>query len=119
MSDQDVQRERSRERDYSHPPTEPTAALALSAYAGKYANDYFGPIELVERDGQLVLRLGPKPLEFSLQHWDRDTFIYQPTGEMAGGPSGVCFSVAPDVHADRVLVENLDANGQGAFSRAK
>jgi CubicO group peptidase (beta-lactamase class C family) len=119
MSDQDVQRERARERDYSHPPTEPTAALALSAYAGKYANDYFDTIELVESDGKLVMRLGPKPLEFSLQHWDRDTFIYQPTGEMAGGPSGVCFSVAPDGQADRVLVENLDANGQGAFSRAK
>jgi CubicO group peptidase (beta-lactamase class C family) len=119
MSDQDVQRERARERDYSHPPTEPTAALALSAYAGKYANDYFDTIELVESDGKLVMRLGPKPLEFSLQHWDRDTFIYQPTGEMAGGPSGVCFSVAPDGQADRVLVENLDAHGQGAFSRAK
>jgi CubicO group peptidase (beta-lactamase class C family) len=119
MSDQDVQRERARERDYSHPPTEPTPPLALSAYAGKYANDYFGTIELVENQGKLTLRLGPKPLEFPLQHWDRDTFIYQPTGEMAGGPSGVCFSVAPDGQADRVLVENLDANGQGAFSRAK
>ncbi len=119
MSDAGVQQERARERDYSHPPAEPTPALALSAYTGKYANEYFGPIEFAENDGQLVLRLGPKPIEFPLRHWDRDTFIYQPTGEMAGGPSGVCFSIAPNGQADRVLVENLDAHGEGAFPRVK
>jgi CubicO group peptidase (beta-lactamase class C family) len=119
MSAADVERERARERDFSHPPTKPSPPLTLSAYTGKHANDYFGTIELAERDGKLVLRLGPQPMEFPLTHWDRDTFVYQPTGEMAGGPSGVCFSVAPDGQADRVLIENLDVHGQGTFSRMK
>jgi CubicO group peptidase (beta-lactamase class C family) len=117
--DEEVKRELGQERDYSHPPTRPTPSLPLSAYTGKYANDFYGPIELVEANGQLKLRMGPKPLEFDLSHWHRDAFIYQPIGENAGGKSGVRFWVAPDGRADRVLVENLDNHGQGTFSRVE
>lgn len=119
MFDEEIKKELGQERDYSHPPTQPTPPLRLSAYTGKYANDFFGTIELAENGGSLILRLGPKPIEFPLRHWERDAFIYQPTGESAGGPSGVRFSIAPDGQADRVLIENLDIHGQGAFSRAK
>jgi hypothetical protein len=66
-----------------------------------------------------LLRIGPKPLEFPLQHYDRDTFVYQPTGESAGGPSGLRFSIDTDRQADRVLIENLNIHGQGAFARVK
>ncbi len=118
MMDEELQKELGQTRDYTHPPTQPSPALALSAYTGKYANDFFGTIEIAETDGALTLRLGPKPLDFPLQHWSRDDFTYQPTGEMAGGRSGVRFSIAPDGQADRVLIENLDVHGQGSFSRA-
>ena len=119
MFDEEIKKEWGQERDYSHPPTQPTPALNLSAYAGKYANDFFGRIELVEKQDALFLRLGPKPMEFPLSHWNRDAFIYQPTGESAGGPSGVRFSIAPDGQADQVLIENLDIHGQATFSRVK
>ena len=120
MFDEETKKELGRERDYSHPPTQPTPALKLSAYAGKYANDFFGEIELAEKAGtSSFCEWGRKPMEFSLRHWDRDTFIYQPTGESAGGLSGVRFSIAPDGQADRVLIENLDIHGQGAFVRVK
>jgi CubicO group peptidase (beta-lactamase class C family) len=119
MFDEEVKRELGAERDYSRAPVDPTPPLKLTAYAGKYANDFFGQIELAEQQGILILRMGPKPLAFSLRHWDRDAFIYQPTGESAGGPSGVRFSVAPDGAADIVLIENLNIHGQGAFSRVK
>ena len=115
MFDEEVKKELAEERDYSKPPTEPTPALALSAYTGKFENDFFGRIELSDQQGALVLKIGPGPLEFTLRHWNRDTFIYQPTGESAGGLSGVCFSVAPNGVADRVLIENLNIHGQGAF----
>ena len=119
MFDEAAKRELAQERDYRRSPMKPTPALKLSAYAGKYANDFFGPLEVAEKQGTLVLRMGPKPLEFALRHWDRDAFIYQPVGESAGGPSGVRFSLTPDGQADRVLIENLNLHGQGAFPRVK
>ncbi len=119
MFDEELKRELGQERDYSQPPAQPSPPLALAAYTGQYANDFFGAIELADQQGTLILRLGPKRTEFPLRHWDRDTFIYQPTGESAGGPSGLVFSIAPDGQADRVLIENLNVHGQGAFARVK
>jgi CubicO group peptidase (beta-lactamase class C family) len=119
MSAEDAKRELEVERDYTKAPPNPTPPLKLAAYEGKYANDFFGEIELVDKQGVLILRMGPKPLAFSLRPWDRDAFIYQPTGEQAVGPSGVRFAVAPDGKADRVLIENLNVHGQGTFSRVK
>ncbi len=117
--EEQVQKERSAERDYSHPPAELSPALALSAYTGKFANELFGSIEFVDRQGKLLMRLGPKPLEFELKHWDRDVFVFQPVGEMSGGISGVRFSIDPAEQADRVLIESLNVHGQGSFTRAK
>ncbi len=119
MFDEEIKKELGHERDYSHAPKEPMRPLKLAAYAGKYANDFFGTIELAERDDKLVLRLGPKPMEFELRHWDRDVFIYQPVGESAGGLAGVRFSIDPVREAERVLIENLNIHGQGTFSRVK
>jgi len=119
MSAEDLARDLSALRDYSHPPAKPTPPLALSTYSGKYANEFYGEIEVAERQGQLVLRMGPKPLEFPLRHWDRDNFIYQPVGENALGPSGVRFAVDPGNQADRVLIEILDANGLGTLKRVR
>jgi hypothetical protein len=69
--------------------------------------------------GSLALQIGPKPLEFELHHFDRDVFLYQPTGESASGPAGVRFSIDPSRRADRVLIENLNIRAQGSFSRVK
>ncbi|MCE9554071.1 MAG: serine hydrolase [Planctomycetes bacterium] len=119
MFDEEIKKELGRERDYSHPPTRPSAALKLTAYTGKFANDFFGEIELAEKQGSLVLKMGPQQMTFPLRHWDRDTFVYQPQGESAGGPSGLLFTVAPDGQADRVLIENLNVDGQGVFLRVE
>jgi hypothetical protein len=119
MFDEEIKKELGQERDYSHAPTKPTPALSLSAYVGKYANDFFGTIEITQNQNALSLRLGPKPSGFTLRHWDRDLFIYQPTGENAGGPGGLRFAIAPDGAADSVLIENLNTHGQGTFLRMK
>jgi len=119
MFAEEVKKELALQRDYSHAPNRPHPALGYSAYEGKYSNDFFGVIELTSQQGTLILRLGPRRLEFPLRHWDRDTFVYQPLGESAGGLAGVSFSIAPDRQADRVLIENLNIHGQGAFSRVK
>jgi len=119
MFDEEIKRELGAETDFRRPPPHPAPPLKLSGYAGKYANDFFGDIEFVVRDWKLVMRQGPTPLEFELRHWDRDVFNYQPIGESAGGLSGVRFLIDASGQADRVLIENLNINGQGVFERSK
>src|SRR5690606_28188343 len=88
--------------DFSQPPAKPGSPLAFSAYVGKYENDYFGMIDIAEKDGKLTLGLGPQLEQFALTHWDRDVFWFQPTGEMSAGQSGVIFSIEPNGRAGSV-----------------
>lgn len=104
--------------DYSKTPGSVTAALKNSAYVGKYANDYFGDISIVEKDGGLAIVQGPKSKTFPMKHYDRDTFTYETEGENAVGRSGITFTVGPDGKAAQVLVENLNVRGEGTFKRA-
>ena len=103
--------------DYSKPPASPAPALKNGAYLGKYANDFFGDIAIVEKDGGLAIVEGPKKLTFPMKHYDRDTFTYETTGENAVGRSGVTFTIGPDGQATQVVVENLNAHGEGTFKR--
>jgi CubicO group peptidase (beta-lactamase class C family) len=104
--------------DYSHPPAQPSPPLADAAYVGTYTNDYYGPIQILDQDGTLVMQQGPHPNTFPLRHWDRDTWIYDPIGESAPGTSGVTFKIGPDGKATQVVVENLDINHLGTFTRS-
>jgi CubicO group peptidase (beta-lactamase class C family) len=101
--------------DYSTPLPNPSPALPNSAYLGTYDNDYFGPIQIVERDGGLVMLQGAKLTAFPLRHWDRDTWLYDPVGESAPGTSGVTFKIGPKGTATSVVVENLNIDGLGTF----
>jgi hypothetical protein len=104
--------------DYSKPPARRSPPLPIQTYLGRYHNDYFGDLEVVAKGKALAIRIGPKPTEFELRHWDRDVFTYQPAGENANGPSGVTFWVGPGAKASRIVVENLDIQGQGTFVRS-
>ena len=103
--------------DYSKPSASPAPALKNGAYLGKYANDFFGDIAIVEKDGGLAIVEGPKKLTFPLKHYDRDTFTYETTGENAVGRSGVTFTIGPDGQATQVVVENLNVHREGTFKR--
>jgi hypothetical protein len=72
---------------------------------------------VAEDGGSLLLRMGPKKKSYRLRPWGRDVFLYQPTGEMAGGLSGVIFHLGPNRKAAGVLIENLNVHGQGTFAR--
>src|SRR6266496_3991722 len=104
--------------DYSKPPASPAPALKNSAYVGKYTDDYFGDISIIEKDGALAIVQGPKNKTFPMKHYDRDTFTYETEGENAVGRSGVTFTVSPDGKATQVVVENLNVRGEGIFKRA-
>jgi CubicO group peptidase (beta-lactamase class C family) len=104
--------------DYTKPVAAPSPALTAAAYAGSYRNELYGPIAIAATDTGLVLELGPARQSYPMRHFDRDVFTFQPAGENAAGPSAVSFAVGPDQKAATVLIENLDANGQGTFTRA-
>src|SRR6266536_3617670 len=103
--------------DYSKPPTLPAPALTNSAYVGRYTNDYFGDISIIEKGGGLAIVQGPKNKTFPMKHYDRDTFTYETEGENAVGRSGITFTVGPDGKATQVIVENLNVRGEGTFKR--
>jgi len=103
--------------DYSKPPTSPAPALKNSAYVGRYANDYFGEMSIVEKDGALAIVQGSKNKPFPMEHYDRDIFTYQTEEENAVGRSGITFTIGPDGKATQVVVENLNVHSEGTFKR--
>jgi CubicO group peptidase (beta-lactamase class C family) len=105
------------EVDYSRPPAGAAPPLPAAAYAGDYANDYFGPIRVEAGAPGLVLRLGPQLDPFPLTPFERDTFTYQPVGEQSYGRAAVTFTIGADGAGASVLVENLDLYGNGTFVR--
>ncbi len=103
--------------DYSKPAVTPSPPSQNSAYLGTYANEFFGEISIIEKDGMLAIVEGPQPKTFRMNHYDRDTFTYETEGENAVGASGIIFALGPDGKATQVLVENLDVRGEGTFRR--
>ena len=95
------------------PPANPAPARPLSDYAGVYANDYWGPAIVTERDGALQLKLGPKNQTFTLAHWDGDTFTFPLTSE--NGPSG---TISKAIFSGNTLnLEYFDTDKLGTFTR--
>lgn len=103
--------------DYSKPPASPAPASKNSAYLGRFTNDFFGDISIIEKDSGLAIVQGPKNKTFPMKHYDRDTFTYETEGENAVGPSGITFTIGPDGNATQVVVENLNVRGEGSFRR--
>jgi CubicO group peptidase (beta-lactamase class C family) len=100
------------------PPAEPAPARDLANYAGSYANDYFGPLEVAVAGEALELRIGPEPMVFPLRHWSGDSFALVPVGENAppGSLAEVRFE-ARDWGIAAVTVDVWDENGLGTFTR--
>lgn len=87
-------------------PNDPAAAQPLSAYVGTYANDYYGPATVTEKDGALVLAIGPDGNSTAeLEPWDGDTFAFIPIGENAPADSlsSAVFTVINGVAASMTL----------------
>ena len=103
--------------DISDSPESPEPAAEPGMYRGTYTNDYFGPLVVSEESGMLFFTIGPKPITFSLQHWDGDIFLFQPIGENAGGPGTVIFNRSGMGPSESVTIPFLDQNGMGTFVR--
>ena len=103
--------------DYSKPPVAVTPPARSDAYVGTYTNDYFGDIQVSDRNGLLVFSRGPNKLTSRLTHYNRDVFTYQPESENAPAKSGLVFTLGLDGKATAVSVEDLNESGQGEFKR--
>lgn len=100
-------------------PVATAAPDDLAAYAGRYENAYFGPAEVQQDAVGLVLLLGPDAQRFPLANWDGDTFAMTPLSENApvGSRSSVRFNMEAQ-HATGFLVDYLNGNGLGSWSRS-
>jgi CubicO group peptidase (beta-lactamase class C family) len=98
------------------PPASPSPAKALTAYVGKYTNDYFGTLEVAVEDDKLVLRLPPLGAYYELSHWDADTFTYYFASENIGiGRRGARFS--PE--KNQVLIESFAPEHDAVFTKVQ
>ena len=104
--------------NWSAPPPNAASASPPDAYVGTYRNDFYGEITVVQAGGGLALRIGPKPFEAPLVHYERDTFSWQPSGENATGRSGLTFAIGPDGRALAFTDEYLAYGGAGTLTRA-
>src|SRR5262249_22999269 len=101
--------------DWTTPPPAARPALPDTAYVGTYRNDYYGEVAVVQAGGGLVLRIGPKPLDLPLAHYDRDTFSWTlPTLDVR---SGLSFVLGGDGRAAAFRDEFLAAGGPGLMLR--
>ena len=99
-------------------PKQPKPARALRFYTGRYANSYYGPIEVVARGSSLHVLIGPKPTDYRLEHWSGDLFAFFPVGENALGISAATFrSPLAGRRAASLTLEYYDTNRLGTFSR--
>ncbi|AYJ51651.1 serine hydrolase [Rhodococcus sp. P1Y] len=106
------------ETDYANPPASAAPAKPVDAYVGTYSSPFYGPAEVVESGGELVLKIG-KNLQSSypLTHFDGDTYWFEPVGENSSGPTGAEFTVAAGAPTT-LTVEYLDPLGLGTFTRS-
>jgi CubicO group peptidase (beta-lactamase class C family) len=98
-------------------PQPVTPARPAATYLGRYLNDYFGPLEVVEREGRLSLLLPPRRLLRPLTHWDRDAFTVDLPDEAGDVQSDVHFTLGSEGQAIRIRIEQLDGHGLGTFER--
>ena len=100
-------------------PEQRAAAADLAAYAGSYANDYYGPAQVIRRGDDLVLKLGPAGTEYPLRHWDGNAFIFRPSSENAteGSISLATFKAGANGRFRDLTIEYLDEQGMGTFRR--
>lgn len=55
-------------------PKNPLAAMPLEKYAGDYANDIYGNVNVSVVNGKLTATIGRKNVKMNLVHWDKDIF---------------------------------------------
>ncbi|BBZ77658.1 serine hydrolase [Mycolicibacterium anyangense] len=95
------------------PPANAAPAKPLASYAGTYANAFWGPATVAEKDGKLTVALGPKGQTFELTHWDGDEFALSFVDE--NSPPGSISAARFD--GDKLTLEYYDDEKMGTFTK--
>jgi CubicO group peptidase (beta-lactamase class C family) len=100
-------------------PANPAPALDLAAYAGTYANDYYGDAVIIRQPNGLIMKIGPAPTEFAFTHLDGNVFTFTPHSENAseGSISTATFATDSSGKVTALTVELFDQAGIGTFKR--
>jgi hypothetical protein len=98
-------------------PKDATPPLPNSAYTGTYESPLFGTALLMERQGKLVLRMGPKGFEFILKPWNRDNFTLEASGLEEDDAGAIRFEVEPDGKASAFDFQDGDGDVLSRFAR--
>ncbi|MDY6807773.1 MAG: serine hydrolase [Actinomycetota bacterium] len=98
-------------------PQNPAPAAPSSDYVGTYRNDVYGPAEIRDEDGTLVLAMGPDGMTtHELAHWDGDTYTFTLRNENA--ELGSISTVSFDPAASRMTIEYYDDDSSdGVFTK--
>jgi CubicO group peptidase (beta-lactamase class C family) len=107
-----------RDADYNARPTGAPAPAALSACAGTYLNELYGPLSIKQDANALSLSVGEGQGPYAMRYFSENIFTFQPPGENAFGPSPMRFSFDETGRAKSVVIDYFDATGQGRFIRA-
>jgi CubicO group peptidase (beta-lactamase class C family) len=107
-----------RDADYATAPSGAAPPAPLSAYAGTYRNELYGPIEITKHVNTLSLSMGPENTLYEMRHYAGDIFVFQPPGENAFGPSPLRFTFDGGSKTISLRIDYFDENGQGAFLRS-
>jgi CubicO group peptidase (beta-lactamase class C family) len=95
------------------PETKPS--LALAGYAGKYADAWYGPIEIREHDGGLRIAFLQTPtMTGPLEHWAHDTFIARWTDRTIE-PAYVTFALDPHGKPARITMKAVSPVADFSF----
>jgi hypothetical protein len=94
----DVTKKASAERNAASKPS-----LALSGYAGRYRDPWYGDVTIKEEGGKLVMRFTHTPdLTGTLEHWQYDTFIARWKNRAMLADAYVTFSLTPSGSIDQI-----------------
>jgi CubicO group peptidase (beta-lactamase class C family) len=104
--------------EFDDPGDDAVPALGNDAYLGLHANDYVGEVQVVERDGNLVVIAGPAEVEYELTHLDGNTFTYVQDPELPDFLSGAIFEFGSDEGpANSLTLTGFDVDGLGTLER--
>jgi CubicO group peptidase (beta-lactamase class C family) len=110
-------KKRAEEAEKGSRPKGATPPLQNAAYTGSYESPLFGTALLMERQGKLVLRLGPKGFEFILKPWNRDNFTMEAAGLDEEDAGAIRFDVGLEGRAFAFDFQDGDGDVLGRFTR--
>lgn len=98
-------------------PENKSEPLPLRAYIGSYSNEYYGELNVAEKEGKLQLTIGTQ--SFLLNFLNRDTFSFSAKTENLAGYYQVIFTVDGLGIANQVFIDAFNDNGWGTFKKIK